>query len=237
MFVQVKVRVSKWLKELEEYFFGSCVAYDNVLALLDLYVFRTRVLSWRHEPAVMYHLIRSQYTILRRVWVKWETSNRMCHVHSEARMGSSSFVNWMLGTQTSAGSMMERPAHFSFMIVKCKIMVWNIMCRYRPAILFGNTYTWCHLLGSCVLLSFFPCTSCLRTFSCRHWRQRRVLLMPLSFGETLCWSIISRQSVACCHHIDDFAFRSELRSPNFQHHAYIDLCSLTYWLRLMILRR
>lgn len=27
----VKVRVSKWLKELEEYFFGSCVAYDNAL--------------------------------------------------------------------------------------------------------------------------------------------------------------------------------------------------------------
>ena len=24
------MRVSKWLKELEEYFFGSCVAYDNV---------------------------------------------------------------------------------------------------------------------------------------------------------------------------------------------------------------
>jgi len=27
----VRVRVSKWLKELEEYFYGSCVAYDNAL--------------------------------------------------------------------------------------------------------------------------------------------------------------------------------------------------------------
>jgi hypothetical protein len=27
---QVRVRVSKWLKELEEYFYGSCVAYDAV---------------------------------------------------------------------------------------------------------------------------------------------------------------------------------------------------------------
>jgi len=40
----VKVRVSKWLKELEEYFFGSCVAYDNALkaeeSALDAALFR-----------------------------------------------------------------------------------------------------------------------------------------------------------------------------------------------------
>lgn len=40
----VKVRVSKWLKELEEYFFGSSVAYDNALKgdskALDEAVFR-----------------------------------------------------------------------------------------------------------------------------------------------------------------------------------------------------